>query len=212
MPVDHTTLQRLIRPLPADEYDRLVCPSCAYDVRQTLIDGFAVCPECGTPISVRTCKPRDWEDSPWAVAFMFGVFLLPTAMVLASPAAHGALTRLVPRWGLSTTPSVLGAGALALSYPLVVAGYRVARQRMGEHPPSPAPSSTALWSCSSTPCSSSSWPLCSSIRTRLPLDTPPNGCTFPTAQFEQSDAHRHPAPPARPAAIGTPCAAARIWT
>ena len=127
MPVDYSTLQRLVRPLPAHEWAKLVCPSCGYDVRQTLIDGFERCPECGASISVRACRPRSFDDSRWGVAFMFGVFALPSAMVLAMLVVRGFFGIRWPGWWFAL-------GAVGASYAVVVPAYRFARLRMGERP------------------------------------------------------------------------------
>lgn len=36
--------------------ERLLCPTCRYDVAQTLTDGIATCPECGGGIDAEICR------------------------------------------------------------------------------------------------------------------------------------------------------------
>ena len=130
MPVDFATLQRLARPLPPEGYAQLTCPTCAYDVRQTLIDRFDRCPECGTQISVRACKPKPWDDSPRAIAFMFLIFFLPTLAIIGAAAFKNSsigAALFLPTWFHVAAP-------LALSYAAILFAYRHSRRRMGESP------------------------------------------------------------------------------
>lgn len=74
----------------------LRCPSCKYDVSQTLRDGITTCPECGWGIDITNCRPR---RRPWPVVrnlLVIAVWLIApwlfVAIGIATPSNAGGYT------------------------------------------------------------------------------------------------------------------------
>ena len=78
-------------------FTQYLCPACKYDVRQTLDDGFGVCPECGAAIDWETCDRAEQPLGFFPRLLIYAVWLSPTLVlpVQAAALANLALAVLV---------------------------------------------------------------------------------------------------------------------
>lgn len=98
----------------------LRCPRCEYDVAQTIRDGRAVCPECGSPVSEDLCTRLDrllpgryrlalvltWLPSIPLTACVFAAGETPLAFI---PAAIGIAPVYLAMWRAERWLHVTGA-------------------------------------------------------------------------------------------------------
>lgn len=101
--------------------DRLLCPSCRYDVAQTLADGFDRCPECGGEVHEGICRfTLQWLPGRLRNSFYNGLiaaFILPPLMTVVLNVFEDRIT---PLWaGLVFVVVVLNIGWCVMSGVLI---------------------------------------------------------------------------------------------